>query len=239
MSTNILEHLGVQEPQPSDNQLLSEARSGDEEAFAELCLRYRGILMNKIYRIVRHREDAEDVLQEALLKAYQHLDSFRGACRFSTWLTRIGINQSLMLLRKRKTSPESNPYVGAYNGQSPTTPELRDPRPSPEQHYFVSSTLQGVSQAIDNLPPQFRGVMNLFYTRDLRLRDAAKILGITEGAAKSRLLRARNLLCRSLSIRRKRTERVLEERHNTLTAHESAVRAKNGLMAIDEQYRSS
>jgi RNA polymerase sigma-70 factor (ECF subfamily) len=239
MSTSILQHFGVQDSRPTDDQLLLEARSGDQCAFAELCLRYRDILMKRIYRIVRHREDAEDVLQETLLSAYQHLDSFRGACKFSTWMTTIGINQSLMLLRKRKTSSESNSYVGADEGQSPITSEVRDPRPSPEQHYFVSSTLQGVNQAIDNLPPQFRGVMTLFYIRDLGLRDAAKILGITEGAAKSRLLRARNLLCRSLKYRRKRTERVLEERDNTLIAHESVVRAKDRLMARDEQYRSS
>ena len=102
MSTNILKHFVVQHLQRSDEQLLSQATSGDQQAFAELCLRYRGMLMNRIYRIVRHQEDAEDVLQETYLKAYQHLHTFRGACSFSTWLVAIGTNMSLMLLRRRK-----------------------------------------------------------------------------------------------------------------------------------------
>ena len=83
MSTSILEHFGVQHPQPSDDQLVSEAKSGDQQAFSVLCLRYRGMLMNRIYRIVGHQEDAEDVLQETYLRAYQHLQTFRGACSFS------------------------------------------------------------------------------------------------------------------------------------------------------------
>ena len=90
-----------------DDQLLSEAKSGDQQAFAELCLRYRGMLMNRIYRIVRHPEDTEDVLQETFLKAYLHLQSFQGACSFSTWLVAIGTNTSLMLLRKRKKDRKS------------------------------------------------------------------------------------------------------------------------------------
>src|ERR1700756_1743941 len=101
MSTITLKHFGAQSL--SDNQLLSEAKSGDQHAFAELCLRYRGMLMNRIYRIVRHTEDTEDVLQETLLKAFQHLQTFRGTCSFSTWLVAIGTNVSLMLLRKGKT----------------------------------------------------------------------------------------------------------------------------------------
>ena len=66
MSTSIFKDFGVQHPQPSDHQLLCEAKSGDQQAFAQLCLRYRGLLMNRIYRIVRHPEDTEDVLQETL-----------------------------------------------------------------------------------------------------------------------------------------------------------------------------
>src|SRR5579863_10055892 len=103
MSIRISEDNSMHDTQASEEQLLSEARSGDQHAFAELCRRYRGMLMHRIYRIVRHPEDTEDVLQETFLKAYQHLQSFRGACSFSTWLITIGTNMSLMLLRRRKT----------------------------------------------------------------------------------------------------------------------------------------
>jgi len=84
MSTSVFADFRAQHPQPSDDQMLSEARSGDGRAFAELCQRYTGLLKRSISRIVRHREDAEDVLQETFLNAYQHLDSFQGKCSFST-----------------------------------------------------------------------------------------------------------------------------------------------------------
>jgi RNA polymerase sigma-70 factor (ECF subfamily) len=194
MIINIGSDFAVQPVQESDDQLLSKARSGDQRAFAELCLRCRGMLLHRIYRIVQHREDAEDVLQETLLSAYQHLDSFRGVCRFSTWMTKIGINQSLMFLRKRKRSPGATLDITTDDGQSLETSEFRDPGPNPEQHYLMCRTLQGLRRAIDRLPPRLRGMMDLYYRKDLLLRNAAEALGITEEAAKSRLMRARNLL---------------------------------------------
>ena len=207
MSTNIPSDFAVRSQRESDDKLVSEAKSGDQQAFAELCLRYRGMLMRRIYRIVRQPEDAEDVLQETLLSAYQHLDSFRGACRFSTWITKIGINRALMLLRKRKSQPENRPEVITDDGWNLETREFRDPGLNPEQRYVMSRTMQGLSQAIDKLPPHFRGMMDLYYRRDLLLKDAAEALGITEQAAKSRLMRARNLLRLSFNNREKRRQR--------------------------------
>jgi RNA polymerase sigma-70 factor (ECF subfamily) len=156
------------------------------------------MLKQRIFRIVRHREDAEDVLQDTFLSAYLHLDSFRGACRLSTWMIKIGINTSLNFLRRRKSLPEIVPDVIADDGQSFETREFRDPRPNPEQCYVMCRTLQGVNEAIDKLPAHFRVMMDLYYRRDLLLKDAAEALGITEEAAKSRLMRARILLRRSL-----------------------------------------
>src|SRR5580704_12990782 len=141
MSTSTLEHFGLQHPRPSDDQLLSEAKSGNQQAFAELCLRYRGMLTNSIYRIVRHPEDTEDVLQETFLKAYQHLQTFRGACSFSTWLVAIGTNRSLMLLRKRKTLRNKGCDVVTEDGEA-LVMECRDPAPDPEQRYMMYQTRQ-------------------------------------------------------------------------------------------------
>src|SRR5580692_5558133 len=120
----------VEQQRPSDEQLVFDARSGDQQAFAELCLRYRGMLLNRIFGIVRHKQDAEDVLQETLLKAYQHLQTFRGACSFSTWLLAIGINMSLMLLRKRKALHKYSCDVVTENGETFLL-ECRDPAPDP------------------------------------------------------------------------------------------------------------
>lgn len=198
MSPNILRTFTGQHPQPSDGQLLSKARSGDSRAFAELCQRYSGLLKQMIFRIVRHREDAEDVLQETFLSAYQHLDGFRGKCSFPTWMTKIGINASLMLLRKRKTVLKRTSDVVTADGERLETPDFRDPRPNPEQCYMMYQTNQRVKHAIRRLPPRLRSVVDLYYRQECRLREAAIALGISEGAAKSAALRARNLLRRSL-----------------------------------------
>ena len=133
MSAQIFEHVVVQPSQVSDEQLLSRARSGDQAAFGELCSRYTGMLKQRIFRIVRNREDAEDVLQETLLSAYRHLDTFRGTCRVSTWMTKIGINRSLMILRKRRCMPEIISEQVSGDGQRFESPEFRDPGLNPEQ----------------------------------------------------------------------------------------------------------
>ena len=197
MSMSILEHYGVQRPQPSDEQLLSAAKSGDQQAFAELCLRYRRMLMNRIYRIVRHQEDAEDVLQETLLKAYQHLQTFRGACSFSTWLVAIGTNMSLMLLRGRNALRKNACDAVNENGET-LVMELRDPAPDPEQRYVMLQTRQKVNRAVKRLSPKARNLLEMYYKSELRLKDVAKILGASEATTKSRMLRARAMLRRSL-----------------------------------------
>ncbi len=192
MSTAVEQH-----EQKSDDQLLSEAKSGDQQAFAELCRRYRGMLMNRIYRIVRHQEDAEDVLQETLLKAHQHLQTFRGTCSFSTWLVAIGTNISLMLLRKRKTLRRNTCDVVTEDGET-LVMEFRDPAPDPEQRYMMLQTSQRVNHAVRRLSPKLRNLLEMYYKNELRLKDAAKILGVSEATTKSRMLRARGVLRRSL-----------------------------------------
>ena len=198
MSTNILADVRVQQPQPSDDQLLAEARCGDQRAFGDLCQRYTAMLKRRIFRIVRHREDTEDVLQETLLSAYRHLHMFRGACRFSSWIMRIGINTSLVLLRKRNTLSRITPAVIKDDSQTLEMWEFRDPRPDPEQSYIADQALVALRNAIWRLPPKMRTVMDLYYTKEHCLKDASSTLGITERAAKARMLRARRMLRGSL-----------------------------------------
>lgn len=202
MSTQIFEHSVAQHSEVSDEQLLSRARSGDQGAFGELCLRYTGMLKQRIFRIVRNREDAEDVLQETLLSAYRHLDTFRGTCRVSTWMTRIGINTSLMILRKRRSMPEAISEQASGDGQRFESPEFRDPGLNPEQRYIADQTIDKLHSIMRRLPAHVRSVMDLYCVKELRLKDAAAILGITEATAKSRVLRGRKRVRRSLSTKR-------------------------------------
>jgi RNA polymerase sigma-70 factor (ECF subfamily) len=201
MSPQIFEHYVAQHSRVSDEQLLSRARSGDQIAFGELCLRYAGMLKQRIVRIVRNREDAEDVLQETLLSAYRHLDTFRGTCKVSTWMTKIGINRSLMILRKRQRMPEVIPEHVSEE-QRFESPDFRDPGLNPEQRYLADQTIDKLRSMMRRLPAHERTVMDLYCVKELRLKDAAAILGITEATAKSRVLRGRNRLRRSLSTRR-------------------------------------
>lgn len=195
-------NFSVDEPllpqQLSDDQLLAQARAGDDKAFAELFLRYQGMLKRTIFRILRHREDTEDIVQETMLRAYKHLNSFEGNCRFSTWIISIGINASLMLVRKRRRSPNAITESPAGDARGSETLEIRDPRPNPEQCHIMSQTTEIVDDAMRRLPTRMRNLVDLHYRKNHPIKDAALTLGITETAAKSRLLRARHMLRRSL-----------------------------------------
>ena len=214
MNTNIHILADLRAQFLSDDQLLFQAKSGNDRAFAELCQRYTGFLKQRIFRIVRQREDMEDMLQETFLSAYRHLHSFRGECSFATWMTRIGINTSLMLLRKRKTFLKHASDIVKQDGERLETREYRDPSLNPEQRYIADQTIEKLWSAMQRLPPSTRVVMDLYCMKGLRLKDAAAILGITEASAKSRILRGRNRLRRSLSIR------PIPDRHRE--AHPSA-----------------
>jgi RNA polymerase sigma-70 factor (ECF subfamily) len=198
MKNTSLKHFVPQYPQLSDDQLLSQAKSGDQQAFSELCLRYKEMLKQRIFRIVRHSEDTEDVLQDTFLNAYRHLHAFRETCKFSTWLVRIAINGSLMLLRKRKRLSEIVSGEITEDGQSFVAWEFRDPGPDPEENYVTGQTVLALRKAIQRLPPAVRSVMDLYYRQERHLKEAAATLAITEGTAKSRISRGRHLLFRSL-----------------------------------------
>lgn len=203
MSNHIHARMTMQQPKLSDDQLLSHAKSGNQQALGELCMRYNGMLRKKISSIVRHQEDTEDVLQDTFLSVYRHLHAFRETCKFSTWLIRIGINTSLMLLRKRKRLSET--VTNEFDML-----ELQDHTPDPEQEYLTDQTRLTLRKAMQKLPPNMRGVMDLYYRNEGRTRDTAAMLGITEAAAKSRIMRARRILQRLL---RRRNSGAVSRKH--------------------------
>jgi RNA polymerase sigma-70 factor (ECF subfamily) len=175
----------------SDEELLAAAKSSDECAFAELCGRYRKSLHNIASRIVRHREDAEDVVQDTLFKAYFHLDYFRGTSRFSSWLTRIAINTALMLLRRRRSRPEVPCDQRGIEDQKWEIREIPDPSPNPEQIYEGRQARDILSQSISRLPPAYYGVLMQFDGYEDSMERIADTFEITVAATKSRLRRAR------------------------------------------------
>lgn len=174
-----------------DEQLVVAATSGDDQAFVELTSRYRASLQRKMFRILRNHEDAEDAVQEALFKAYAHLGQFRGACKFSTWLMRIGINSALMQLRRRRSHSELPLHQRRDDDQVWESLEIPDPSPNAEQLYAQCQTIAQLSCAAQSLPSSYRTMVREYHMQERPMRDTAADLGITVSAAKSRLLRAR------------------------------------------------
>jgi RNA polymerase sigma-70 factor, ECF subfamily len=171
--------------------LVAQAQTGGVEAFTELVNRYE----RNIYRLARHitqsPEDAEDILQETFLKAYEHLRDFRGNSKFYTWLVRIAVNQSLMKLRKRK----SDAYVSLDDpydtGEETLVREIAVWEPNPEQTYSQEEMRSILEKAVDSLPPTFRAVFALRDIEELSTEETAAALNLSIPAVKSRLLRAR------------------------------------------------
>jgi RNA polymerase sigma-70 factor, ECF subfamily len=175
----------------SDDELLAAARSSDGRAFAELCRRHARSIQNKVFGMLRNREDAEDVLQDAICSAFVHLQCFRGTCAFSTWLTQIAINSALMLMRKRRSRSETSYDQRTDQDQEWQTWEFPDRSPNPEQIFAKQQAIERISIAINRLSPRYRDLMQQFHGTEQSLQETAEKLGIKVGAAKSRLLRAR------------------------------------------------
>jgi RNA polymerase sigma-70 factor (ECF subfamily) len=174
-----------------ESGLLAKAREGDPAAFSELVNQYS----RKIYRLAKHitqnDSEAEDVLQETFLKAFEHLGDFQGQSKFYTWIVRIAVNESLMKLRKRRsdrTVPLDEPLD---TGEDTVVREIAVWDENPEQQYSRDEIGQILDEAIQSLKPTFRTVFVLRDIEELSTEDTAQALGISVPAVKSRLLRAR------------------------------------------------
>lgn len=179
----------------SDMHLVAAAKNGDHQAYAELCRRHSKRTQRTVLRITRNIADAEDTLQESLLKAYMHIGEFDGRSAFSSWLTRIAINNALMLLRKKRSQPvysfETDPLAEDF--KFPEPPETSH---NPEESCIQNALENELAKAIRNLSPSLRDVILHRYREHASVAQTAKTLGISESAVKSRLFRARSKIRR-------------------------------------------
>lgn len=197
------------QPTFDESSLLARARAGDGDAFSDLVKRYERRIYRLAKNITRHDEDAEDVLQEAFLKAYEHLNRFQGNSAFYTWLVRIAVNEALMKLRKRKsdrTVPLDEPID---LGEDIMQREIAVWEDNPEQRYSQEEMQKILDDAVDGLKPDFRTVFVLRDIEELSTEETAETLGISVPAVKSRLLRARLALREKLTKQFKRKEQNL------------------------------
>lgn len=178
--------------------LLSRAAAGDQAALERLFTRNTQVLYLKALRILGNSEDARDALQDGLFAAFRNLRTFEGRSQFSTWLTRIVVNAALMRHRRRRLRPEIPLDESRDSNQGSLAETLADVAPNPEELCNHSELDQRLREHLAHLSPALRDSYELCDLAGLTLKQTARILGISEAAAKSRLWRARQKLAQLL-----------------------------------------
>jgi RNA polymerase sigma factor (sigma-70 family) len=182
----------------SDENLVTAARNGDSQAFEELVLRHKHKVLAVAQRITQNREDAEDVAQDSFHKVFLHLQNFQEKSRFSTWLTRIVMNQAFMLLRRRRgvveVLPES-PEDSANNNSE----AFVDQTPNPEESCWRRERTQLLTTAINQLGPKVRRTILLRDMEERSVKETAQILGTSITAVKARVFQGRRKLRRTVT----------------------------------------
>jgi RNA polymerase sigma-70 factor, ECF subfamily len=178
--------------EPGDElALVRAAKSGDISAFEQLVKRYDRNIFRLAQHITQNREDAEDVVQEAFLKAYTHLNGFQEQSKFYTWLVRIAVNESLMKLRRRRADKTVSLDQDIETDEDSIPREVADWSPNPEQVYNQAEMNRILTKTIGGLPGGFRTVFVLRDVEGLSTEETAEALQLSVPAVKSRLLRAR------------------------------------------------
>ena len=182
---------------PTDEILIAAAKSGDHPAFLELWTRHSSRAFKTAYRITGNRYDAEDAFQDTWMRAYMHLNTFDGRAQFSTWLCRIVINSSLMILRKKHSHPETSMEI--TDDDTVQHWDIADRAKNVEELYARHESVERLRRAIRCLKPPLRSVVEFYQANDSSLNELAEFAGISVAATKSRLLRARKILRKALN----------------------------------------
>jgi RNA polymerase sigma-70 factor, ECF subfamily len=176
--------------------IVERVKDGDHGAFYELVHPHERGLFLAALSIVRNQADAEDVVQDAILKAFKAIQSFRGDSKFSTWIIQITINEARMRIRKdRKHLYDSidEPLKGGDAGDY-VPRDFADWREIPSESLHNAQLREALKKALDSLSPKYRQVVILRDIEHQSIRETAQLLGISEAAVKTRLLRARLIM---------------------------------------------
>lgn len=188
----------------TERLLVARCKGGDHAAFVELVQQSSPTARRAIRSIACNAADLEDVMQDTLIAAFKGLRSFNERCKFSTWLTRIAINNALMLLRRRKTRSEID-FDADIGETHREIPQLVDNAIGAEQFLIRKQSNQLVRKAVRALPRTLREYVELHCLQELSPRETAAFLGISLAAGKARLFHARRKLSRSLTSLRSRS----------------------------------
>jgi len=180
--------------QGAEVTLVLAARNGDPHAFEILVERYQRRILAVARRFTRNREDAEDIAQRSFQKAFIHLHKFEGKSCFSTWLTRIAINEALMLLRRGRGLREVSINDLSRNEETAIGLEMPDSRAGPESAFLQNERNRILSEALDELTPGIRTAIQLRELRELSTKEAARVMGLSVSAVKARVFNGRRKL---------------------------------------------
>ena len=179
--------------QASDTTLVDAARHGNSAAFDILATRHEAKIFRVILRITRNREDAQDAMQQSLHKAFTRLETFEGESSFYTWLTRIAINEALMVMRKNRGTTTVSLDDASFKRVITLAQEIPDLAANPEEKYAQAERGQILTHAMKQLPSETQIALRL-HLEDHTLGEIAEILGVRVSAVKARLFRARGRL---------------------------------------------
>ena len=180
----------LSDPPSEELVLVRAAKGGDDGAFNQLVKRYDRNVFRIAQHITQNREDAEDVVQDAFLKAYTNLQQFQEQSKFYTWLVRIAVNEALMKLRRRRPERTVSLDEEIQTGEDSVPREVADWSPNPEQNYNQAELREILTKTIQGLPPGFRTVFILRDVEGLSTEETADALELSVPAVKSRLLRS-------------------------------------------------
>ena len=181
-----------------DAVLVAAAKTGDARAFELLVERHERKIFSLAQRITRNREDAEDVVQQSLQKAFIHLEKFEGESLFSTWLTRIAINEALMLLRRKRGSREVPIAESNTEDETALPLDIPDLGPNPEDSCLQREQERILSAAVNELTPGMRKAIELRELGELSTGETAQVMGLSVGAVKARVFHGRRKLRKTL-----------------------------------------
>jgi RNA polymerase sigma factor, sigma-70 family len=176
---------------PTDEDVVARVLAGDQQAYEIIMRRYNQRLFRITRAILGDDAEAEDVVQDAYVRAYAALDQFAGRAKFATWLTRIAVHEASARLRKRG-------MVSNADGSGPTMETVKSADPNPEENTLRNETVSLLEQSIDALPEIYRSVFVLRNVEQLSTAETASSLDLSEEAVRIRLMRARQLLQQQL-----------------------------------------
>jgi RNA polymerase sigma-70 factor, ECF subfamily len=187
---------GPQKPteEPHILELVQAARNGQHDAFDEIVFRYRDQVYAAAWHLTRNNEDAMDITQEAFLRAYNALGSYKGRSKFATWLHRVVLNTGIDYIRKEKRHRHESTDEINTQSDTPGTKQDMSVAATQRERVYNNELQKQVLTALEELSTRQRQVFMLRYYHDLDTKETAKVLKCTEGAVKRHLFRAQSRL---------------------------------------------